>query len=261
MNSGRHKKSDDLNDSVVEHVRLYRMTIPEAAAQSLNQPLPVIKGAIDSLLRRGTLGNAPLYHNVNYVFVRKEKHRHKHTSNQLSDRSAIVSLATLLFCCNKDQKRELLRADDFKKYFPDLYRPQHDRRYFIDHKADEPRLGFLRIDCGGSGRWSRIIDKSRRDFEAHRKDSAYAELIKQGLFEVHIIAPTARKALRIQQAIPQTRKRSDEAIGVTAIPELIHLMLSQPHFPPPVVGDQFAPAGAGKKSPLRLLANRRRKGL
>ena len=222
MNSGSTTVAQDIEAAVLGHVQRFRVTIPEVIPSIVGQPSFEVEQAVTTLIRRGLVFRNRMVNGIEFLVHRQ---RRKQISTP-SKRSRIASLAAINLCHFQGMQRELLTADEFKLHFPDLYRPQHDRRYFLEHGCEAPRLGFLRIDHGSHGRWSRIIDKARRDFDRHRQDPSFADLIGNRWFEVHIVTSTKRKAIRIEQAIRQTRRRSDETIRVTAIPELLPFILS-----------------------------------
>ena len=222
MNSG----DSQIEVAVLSFVRRFRLTIRALIPLAIEHPVGEVEQAIASLIRKGLIRRHSPGDGVELLLYCQGSKRRRAPSN----RNQITSLATIHFCHFLNAQRELLTPEEFKSHFPELHKPQHDRRYFLDRECSPVRLGFLRIDHGGDGRWNRIIDKARRDFDKHRRDPAFADLISNQWFEVHIVTGTKRKAIRIEQTVRQTRRRSDEAIRVTAIPELLPFILNHGNF-------------------------------
>lgn len=224
MNSGSQTL---LQSRLLDHVRRYRIsTIPDAA-RMMKLPRADIRSTATGLMQSGQLGSESLYHTRRYLFERPVAKDGRRTG-PLSERAKVNSLATLLFCSGDNGHRELLTAAEFQQHFSDLYRPSGTGRYVLDQSSGEPRLSFIRVDCGGRGRWDRIICKARRDLDHHRSIPAYDSLLTRGLFEVHILTAMERKAERIRQSLIDAPGELQNRIQVTAIPELIHLVLPQP---------------------------------
>ena len=222
MNSGNPNHLSTVESAVMDHVQRFRCTISELVHHAVQQPSAEVRNAITAMERARLVVREPLTSGASFLAVCGRRR----SAGIPTGRNRIKSLAALYFCHFRTVRRELLTAQDFKTHFPDLYRPQNDRRYCLEHGCEASRLVYLRVDHGGHGRWSRIIDKAQRDFDKHRNDPAFSPLIPRRWFEVHILTATSRKAIRIKQAIDRTRRRADESIGVTAIPELLPLMLT-----------------------------------
>ena len=136
--------------------------------------------------------------------------------------------------------------------------------YYTDTTGQVPRLGFLRVDTGGHGRWDRILAKCRDDLQEHALDAGFAPFIRQGMFEITLITTLPQKAQRIQHTVADWDEAARSLIRVAVVPELLNLIA-----PPPVRTnhrthspfrgfDSLPRPGAWKNNGRsRLLANRR----
>lgn len=228
MKSGNHS---ELQTRLVEHVRRYRIGVIPIASGMLRATKADVKAAAVELMKSGRLASESLYHTRRYLYECPDETTRRGTG-PVSERAKINALATLLFCSAESDRREILTAAEFQKHFSDLYRPSGSGRYVLDQSSGQPRLSFVRVDCGGRGRWDRVICKARRDLDRHRLIAAFDELIERDLFEIHILTALECKAERIRQTLTESAEAPGQRVQVTALPDLIHLVFPQPHsFP------------------------------
>lgn len=228
MNSG---SQNELQSRFLEHVRRYRIGVIPIASGMLKAAKPDVRTVAVELMKSGRLASESLYHTRRYLYECPAETSRRGTG-PVSERAKINALATLLFCSAESDRRELLTAGEFQKHFSDLYRPSGAGRYVLDQSSGQPRLSFVRVDCGGRGRWDRVICKARRDLDRHRLIAAFDALIERGLFEIHILTAMECKAERIRQTLTESPEAPGQRIQVTALPDLIHLVLPQPNsFP------------------------------
>lgn len=140
-------------------------------------------------------------------------------SRPLSEESKIRALALLSFCMLSDpQRTPLIDKSDKENNFTwsSYYREQ----------SVEQRIGFLRVDMGGRGRWDRILAKCEHDGISMRGDPRFAEAVTSARAEVSVAVALPQKAERLRQAI------SDHPLAlpirIVVIPELLYLIAPPP---------------------------------
>lgn len=243
MAKQRHNHSVQFR-TLLEHMARYRMTVGEAIVRTARIPRAsntATKRQMRQLVESGCAAVAPLYRNRRYLYltekgaeqVAKLTKQDRHAGyGPLSELAKIRAYAHLAFCCLQETPRERLTVADFQSYFPDLYQPGMAMNYYIESVAGKLRLGFLRVDVGGRGRWDRVIQKIRNDVESHWLHVGFRRLIEQGVFEITIATTLKQKADRICSALSDHRDANRAPIKVVAIPELIHLIA------PPAIQNQ-----------------------
>ena len=65
--------------------------------------------------------------------------------------------------------------------------------YYVDTSGPQPRLGFIRVDAGGRGRWDRVLAKCRDDLQVHQRMLASAQFIDRQAFEITLITTLPKK--------------------------------------------------------------------
>ena len=134
--------------------------------------------------------------------------------------------AMLQFCCGSP-RRNKLTSDELRARFPVLVRFGSCHNYYIAESGSQPRLGFLRVDLCGPGRWDRIVSKTLGDIHWHSSVPLIRELLACGSFEVTVITAELAKAERIRE-----RLLGKQLLGVPArvatFPELARLITTTP---------------------------------
>jgi hypothetical protein len=230
--------------AVLLHVQRYNVTVPEAVARTVPQSRgshKVARRLLRELLQQDQLQTHPLYYNRKYYRLTPEAARclQPRDDNQdtadtaFSELSKTRAYAMLAFCCLGSRRRERLTPDEFRTYFPTLFRPGLVMNYYVDTAGKSPRLGFLRVDVGGHGRWDRIVEKLREDVRAHAAQPPFRQIIEQSAFEITLATALAQKADRVRATLAQHRDTQTIPIHVVAIPELLYLIA-----PPPLGNNQ-----------------------
>lgn len=218
-------KSNQIQRHILQHVSRYRMTtlrvlghLPELAEVGFRR----LKQHVQTLKQGGQIAEAPLYQQRRYLHL--QDHASDQPAGAHSELSKTRNYAMLAFCCLGENPRERLTTNDFRKHFPDLYRPGLPLNYYVDLEQDSARLGFMRVDTGGRGRWDRVIARARSDIQKHSSEPAFRELIEHDLFEVAILTALPQKAERIRKSLQDGDSRTGGLIRVSAIPDLLYLI-------------------------------------
>ena len=231
----------EYGEAIVNHVNRYRMStwaaiqrIPECRSRGRRD----LRRELAQLCRLGHLGTTALFRNLPYYFLayadlnvsvpNANLPNGEHRRGPLSEQAKVRNYAMLSFCCLSHHKRQRLTADDFQRHFPDMYRPGTPLNYYIDTEASEPRLGFLRVDTGGHGRWDRILAKARADIDAHWMNSEVRPFIDRGLFEVTLITALPQKAMRMRRSLDESTDTRKRLLRICVCPDLINLIAPPP---------------------------------
>lgn len=102
--------------------------------------------------------------------------------------------------------------------------------YYVDTSSGPPRLGLLRVDPGGCGRWDRVVAKCCEDLRDHERHPGFARLIRGGQFEVTLVTALPQKAERIALAFDAGRVGAP--LRLCAVPELLYLIAPPPERRP-----------------------------
>jgi hypothetical protein len=218
--------------AVIEHLARYRM----AVAATL-QTLPEFSNCNPKQVRRhlrfleaeGIIGSQWLHHDLPCWHLAEkgaiQAGLPMERSGPLTEPAKLRAYAMLRFCCLSKRLRRRLTTDDMRKHFPDLYRTGMPQGYYFD-STEEGRLGLLRIDAGGRGRWDRVVHSALDDVNRHRRQAGFSRLMQAQRFEFTIATVLPQKADRIRETIEQKSELNNVAIRIVAMPELLPLIAS-----------------------------------
>ena len=223
----KHRKSQrHFLRPILEHVARYQLTTLRALCQVpafQHTPPAVLRRRLRTLQRTGRLQSVPLFHNHDYYCL-TARDGDPSRARPFSEPVKLRAYAMLLFCCLGDASRERLTRRELETHFPQLYEPGLPLHYYVDTTGEVPRLGFLRVDVGGYGRWDRVLGKARHDVLKHEARSGFRELIRQRRFEITILTALPQKAARICDTIRQESHSLDACVRVSAASELLYLI-------------------------------------
>lgn len=228
----------EIGNAILDHVARYRMSTPSIVGQlpeTKTRSRRHVHHELRQLCRSRYLGAGPLFRNRRYYFLAAASRlrpnvedANGHRIGPLSEIAKIRNYAMLSFCCSSKHRRRRLTADDFEQHFPDMYRPGLPLNYYIDAGTSQPRLGFLRVDTGGRGRWDRILEKARADIEAHWIRPEIRPFIERGLFEITVVTALPQKASRLTQALDDCTDPRKSLIRICVCSDLINLIAPPP---------------------------------
>ena len=218
--------------AVIKHLARYRMavaatlqTLPEFANRTPNE----LRQLLRSLEAGGIIGSQWLHHDLPCWHLAGkgaiESGLPLERSGPLTEPAKLRAYAMLRFCCLSTCPRMRLTPDDMRKHFPDLYRNGMPQGYYFD-SHDQGKLGLLRIDAGGRGRWDRVVHSVLDDVIQHRQRPGFSRLMQVQRFEFTIATILPQKADRIRGAIEQKSELNNVAMRIVAMPELLPLIAS-----------------------------------
>jgi hypothetical protein len=235
---------DPLTYDVLDHIARYRIGVPEALVKTppfADFSLKRVKRILHALTTAdgdgaALLASAPLFANERYFYLTRagetaigepEAGQGAHRrAGALSEVAKVRAYGVLAFCCLADRPRQRLTPEEFRQSFPGHHRFGLPMSYYADREAR--RLGFVRVDTGGGGRWDRIAQKVREDAERHRMIPAFRDAITAGTFELAVVSATERKAGRLRVLFEEEPLSGGLPVRVQAVPRLIELIAPPP---------------------------------
>ncbi len=241
----------DVDCDLLEHIRRYRLGLTRfcwAAVQRKHTGVSRrdVKECLRTLQKvHGYLDLLPLFGKQRYYCLTERMSSDDDVGTDragrrpLSEEEKLGAYAMLGFCFGAGAGRAKLTTGDLREYFPDLVGslnrstdPARLQRYYL---AGE-RLGYLRIDKGGRGRWDRIASYVDRDIARHHNQPGFCRLIADGYFEVTVVTATTHKARRLSQLFTERPVHEGVAVHCFVLPELLHFLA-----PPRIVRGQHIP--------------------
>lgn len=218
---------------ILEHVFRYRMTVIEAL-ENLGFFADDTPHAAKNVLRRlksgGFLNSAPLYGNRRYYYLTSVAAHaigySEAVARPLPEQTKTDAFGMLAFCCLRDTHQEKLTLDEFRSSFPKLFRNGERPNYYLDTEGETKRLGFVRIDRGGMGRWDRLIARCRDDVAKRCDLPDFRRLIDGGAFVFTLLTALPQKAERLADAFSEDGFPCE--IQVFSLPELLELVAPVP---------------------------------
>ena len=221
---------------VVEQIMRYRMTTLEAvstlpSARRLGRRR--IAGQLRQMCDRGRIAAASLFHQRRYFYLPCDENVDLSNGSQqkhgpLSEEAKIRNYAMLAFCCHAKTNRHRLTAAELTRFLPDIERFGTALNYYLDNSASRPRLGYIRVDTGGRGRWDRILAKLRSDVRLHSSREEVRRLIDQDAFEVTLITARPQKGKRLADELNRVSESQLARVHIAVVPELLHLIAPLP---------------------------------
>lgn len=232
----RKKKQIRLEErdfDILRHVARYRLSVLEALERMpfFSDCTPhAAKEAVRRLRNAGYLASAPLYRNRRYYHLTRTAanllDEHPSVAQPLNDEPKTRAFAILSFCCLSEPRHERLTIDEFRANFPTLYREGERPNYYIDTVGDSKRLGYLRVDHGGFGRWDRLIGKLRGDIQKRSDLPDFRQLISARQFVITVLTALEPKRRRIEEALSEADFACD--VQVQVVPGLLNLVAPLP---------------------------------
>ncbi len=222
MNETPNRATDETAVALRELAERYQLITAAAATQLRRDHFNTDAQAIDALHQlapAGSLREVTLFGNVT-CFVPEVRRCKK----PLSETTKIRALAMLSVCASASHHRTRLTGIELEKYLPELQRPGLPMNYYVDLSHDQPKLGFLRVDTGGHGRWDRIVAKALDDVRKHQIEPAFRRFIQRDALEIRVVTPLHQKAIRITRALNDRPTDLGQSIEVSVVPELLNLI-------------------------------------
>lgn len=231
---------------VLQHVRRYKMTVLRAlerqpffagcgpyAAENVVRRLREggwlksewLYDSYAACARRGQQPNSYRYYHLTLAAANLLG-EHPQIAQPLKDEPKCRAYAVLAFCCFDEPQREKLTPQEYREIFPELDRPGERINYYIDVDNTRKRLGYIRVDYGGYGRWDRLIAYCREDIRKRCDNRAFRQLVLEGSFVITVITALERKAARLRAALDDAQLPAE--IKVHVVPDLLEMIAPRP---------------------------------
>lgn len=226
-----------IEEAIIRHIDRYGLTTPQAAYAAEIKGMTTVEIAMQrlmALVKSGELVCQPLTPHMrcfvlsSMALERLGRPVEPHGIQPLSAKTIAEQFAFLSFCHLREAQHMKLTHQELQSRFADLYRPGNARHYYVTTGTGQPRLGFLRIDTAGFGRWDRIIAKASRDLRSLLQFHTIRQLLEQQAFEMTIITSLPQKAHRIDEEMESRRRVFTVPVNCLAMPEMIDLIRPVP---------------------------------
>jgi len=238
MNALASTKLTATDMAILHHIARYRLTVREVVAR-LPEFCRATTADIDARLQRleksGFIATTWLYAERRcFILTPKGAIRvrgsvsDRDTQAPFSETTKIRRFAALTFCHLTSIRRQRLTAAELAEQVTGVNGSDADTPYYISLDEAPTRVGFLRVDLGGQGRWDRILAKCQQDVRDHANDPNWLPWIASNRFEVTLVTALPHKAERLHHALSQQEHPPPVPIRITAIPELLYLIAPPP---------------------------------
>jgi hypothetical protein len=146
-------------------------------------------------------------------------------ASPLSAEARIRRFAMLSFCCLGVTPRTKLTMAQLRQLCPVLEPSPRTGSYYADHSSPQ-RIGLLRVDMGGHGRWDRILAKASADARIVRNMLVWRELVAEDRFEITVATALPQKAERLHRALET--EPAVLPIRIAVIPDLLNIIAPSP---------------------------------
>lgn len=227
----RRQKIGESDIEVIEHVYRYRLTVPEAlACQGFADSPEKAKNLLRRLRSRGYLNSCPLYGTRNYHHLTKVAAniigKPESAARPLAEQTKLDSFAMLSFCAMREPFQHKLTLDEFKENFPQLFRNGERPNYYVHTSDGKTKLGYIRVDRGGLGRWDRLLNRCRGDISTRSELPEFRRLIDSGGFVFTLITALPQKRQKLEAALDESPFPCP--FNIVAIPDLLELVAPLP---------------------------------
>ena len=222
------KTLSKLQHAVLEHIGRYRIGVTRFCCSALQGRFAELtRGATKRALRELCEGAGLLQREQllgrNHCYTLSKTNGEP---RQLSERGVATAMAMLSFCCaDAQRRRQKLLPRELASHFPDLVIDESCSEHYY---LAEDRLGYLRVDLGGRGRWDRVMQYCTRDIVRHEARFELAKLMLDGFMEFTVATATHQKARRLRQAMLRRPLHPYVNTQVIVVPELLHLIAPPP---------------------------------
>lgn len=208
----RHKTTKnprlvDRDYDILDHLTRYRLTTRDVLHQLFfdDSEINAVTKVTTRLTEHGFLKKYEWATGRNYFVIGQEAARIMGVSPRkckpIGPQAFPMELATLMFCCLQEPRRERLKVAELNRQFPDLLARKLDNsHYYLDHCPDGPvRLAYIRVDQGGTR--DHIARKCEKDIRDRQYIPSFRELVETDRFMIAVITATQEKAQLIRQTL------------------------------------------------------------
>lgn len=226
-----------IEEAILSHIDRYESTTAEASFNARVRGMTsveIARNRLEALVRRKVLRREPLF-KATPCYLRN---RGRLDATRAGDRvgaEEVLSIpeklrrfAMLQFCTLHSNNRNRLTREEMSSRFSDLYRENSPVNYYVSSDDSITKLGFLRVDLCGHGRWDRIVSKLNSDLHWHLQHRTVKQLLSVNAFEMTVVTSLWPKARRIESALAEKEQLMPIPVRVIAMPEFISIIRPPP---------------------------------
>jgi hypothetical protein len=224
-----------IEEAILGHIDRYETTTAEASFNARVRgmtSIEIARNRLDALVRRKVLRREPLFKTTPCYSRNKGSQAAAGTGEQADDVLSIPEklrrFAMLQFCTLHSNNRNRLTREEMSSRFSDLYRENSPVNYYVSNDDSITKLGFLRVDLCGHGRWDRIVSKLNSDLHWHLQHRTVKQLLSVNAFEMTVVTALWPKARRIESALAEKEQLMPIPVRVIAMPEFISIIRPPP---------------------------------
>jgi hypothetical protein len=217
----------DRDYEIFEHVMRHRITVREALHRLFfegSDPNAVTK-VTSRLVRHQYLNRYELYAPRSYFVVGPEGAKllgiSVNKTESLGPRALAREYGILAYCCLGPVVRKRLMVREIRERDPEFLQGKLDSgHYYLDEDGETTRLGYIRVDQGGSP--ENVVRKCREDLDQRYRYPRLRKLIDEGRFLIALVTAREEKKQAIHEALRQHRWPIRFRIEVVS--DLLHLI-------------------------------------
>lgn len=226
-----------IEEAILSHIDRYEITTAEASFNALVRGMTsveIARNRLDALVRRKVLRREPLFKATPCYSRNKSRLDATRAGDRLgvddvlSIPEKLRRFAMLQFCTLHSTNRNRLTRQEMSLRFTDLYRENVPVNYYVASDDSTTKLGFLRVDLCGHGRWDRIVSKLNSDLHWHLQHRTVKQLLTANAFEMTVVTALWPKARRIESALAEKSQLMPIPVRVIAMPEFMSIIRPPP---------------------------------
>jgi len=236
-NNSKKKTRHPIEAAIIAHIARYGVTTAEALLAVEMKGVQEIKQAeerLRAMVRKGDLvehrqlPDEPCFTFSSQAHMEAKACGFPSALRIRSLDSLARAYALLAFCCLGPQQRKLLTTTELAAHVSGLRQPAQRRSYYLSREDNQLRLGFIRVDAGGHGRWDRIAHKACDDMRKHLAIASLRPLIDKHEFEICVLTALPDKTKKIETLLAEQQKQLPVAYRVVSVPQLINFLRPRP---------------------------------
>ncbi len=215
MSSSESNMNANLELEFLQHIELYRLTVPEAVAKVFGISLAQAIEALEQLRTQRYINSVELMPGTEYFYLQPRAAEVLRVASvqggPICGNAKVEAFATLYYCCLEGIYRPKISTDVFRTRFAELFRPGPKTLYCTEGST----LRLLRVETrdNTSGDVHRLLERASRDIQKRLRpknqpqNQAFKELLDSNRFCVTVLTPFAAKAKLVQERVERVAER------------------------------------------------------
>ena len=215
---------------VLKHVARYTVTTMAALTTIAcfeDSNRHIIKNVIRRLRNGGYLASSRYVGGTYYYLTKRGGAaigEDQTVGKPLKPEPLIRAIAIITYCCLSEPKQSLITTDEFKRYFPDCWRPGIRVNYYIDTTTEQPRLSFVRVDFGKTHKANQLLHSCNRDIAKLLNSPGFTELQQTDQLQLTVISGMPKRKERLDRMLELLDEKPALPIKTVAIEALLEMI-------------------------------------